>query len=276
MGDGSIIRNNFVTKVQWEGSYQGRRESSNFRYNGAFNLDKATNLVLQNNHVGGAERLGFRTTGEPCGVSSADSWTGNVAHTALVGVGLLTINPLPGWLELGQLVNLCELLQTALKNISLFVSYFPGYLKQCTMYSNFTVWKNFDYGIFYQGSASSSVRNLKAADNGVSVFQFVEGPPSLSHRFQDKYANVIDSLIIGTSDELNCSTAKGDRSDFNFIKSREKIKSHSFPLRVGVTMPTFTSGGNACPNMPCSGIMSYQTIKGIFRLQGRGFGSCNF
>lgn len=136
------------------------------------------------------------------------------------------------------------------------------------MYSNFTVWKNFDYGIFYQGSASSSVRNLKAADNGVSVFQFVEGPPSLSHRFQDKYANVMDSLIIGTSDELDCSTATGDRSDFNFIKSREKIKSHSSPLRVGVTMPTFTSGGNACPNMPCSGIMSYQAIKGIFHLQG--------
>lgn len=96
MSEGTMIKNNFVTKVQWEGSYQNRREKSNFRFNGAFNLDKATNLVLENNHVGGAERLGFRTTGEPCDVTAVSPWTGNVVHTALVGVGLLPINPLPG------------------------------------------------------------------------------------------------------------------------------------------------------------------------------------
>ena len=99
MGDGAIIRNNLVTRVLWEGGYMGRRETTNFRYNGAFNLDKATNIILQNNHVGGAERLGFRTTGEPCSVSSINPWTGNVVHTALVGVALLPNNPLPGWFD---------------------------------------------------------------------------------------------------------------------------------------------------------------------------------
>lgn len=138
------------------------------------------------------------------------------------------------------------------------------------MYSNFTLWKNLDYGVFYIGSASSSVVNLKAADNGVGVFQFIMGPAALAHRYADKYANVKNSLIIGTSDELNCSTGLGDRSDFNIAVSNEKIKFHSSPLRIGITMPTFSSGSNACPNMPCNGIMSYQTIKGIFKLQGKG------
>ena len=149
------------------------------------------------------------------------------------------------------------------------VFFFLAYLKQCTMYSNFTVWKNLDYGIFYLGSASSSVENLQAADNGVAVFQFIMGPASLGHRYQDKYANVKNSLIIGTSDELNCATAQGDKSDFNIQNSRGKVQSHSAPRRVGITMPTFTSGSNACPEMPCSNIMSYQTIKGIFHMQGR-------
>ncbi|XP_061168814.1 fibrocystin-L-like [Saccostrea echinata] len=237
MSDSTIIRNNFVTKVQWEGSYQDRKETSNFRFNGAFNLHKATNLILQDNHVGGAERLGFRTTGEPCDVSAINPWRGNVVHTALVGVGLLPIDPL------------------------------PDYLKQCVKYSFFTLWKNLDYGIFYIGPASSSVENLKAADNGVSVFQFVMGPASLGHNYANKYAKVKDSLIIGTSDELNCATALGDKTDDNIAIGQEKMQFHSSPIRVGVTMPTFSSGSNACPNMPCSGIMSYQAIKGICHLQ---------
>ncbi|XP_062574409.1 fibrocystin-L-like [Saccostrea cucullata] len=237
MSDGSIIKNNFVTKVQWEGSYQDRKETSNFRFNGAFNLDKATNLILQGNHVGGAERLGFRTTGEPCDVTAVNPWRGNVVHTALVGVGLLPINPL------------------------------PAYLSQCVKYSYFTLWKLLDYGVFYIGKASHSVENLMAADNGVSVFQFIMGPAALGHNYANKYAKVKDSLIIGTSDELNCSTAQGDQTDDNIAISRGKIQSHSSPLRIGVTMPTFSSGSNACPNMPCSGIMTYQAIKGICHLQ---------
>lgn len=68
---------------------------------------------------------------------------------------------------------------------------------------------------------------------------------------------MIDFLIIGILDELNCFIVRGDRFDFNFIKSREKIKSYSFFLRVGVIMLIFILGGNVCFNMFCFGIMFY-------------------
>lgn len=68
---------------------------------------------------------------------------------------------------------------------------------------------------------------------------------------------MIDFLIIGILDELNCFIVRGDRFDFNFIKSREKIKSYSFFLRVGVIMLIFIFGGNVCFNMFCFGIMFY-------------------
>lgn len=83
-GDNTQIRNNFITKTQWEGSYQDRHETFNVRYNGAINLAKATNPVLEYNHVGGCERVGFAVLGESC--SSSGKFVGNVAHSCLLGV----------------------------------------------------------------------------------------------------------------------------------------------------------------------------------------------
>lgn len=83
-GDNTQIRNNFITKTQWEGAYQDRLETFNVRYNGAINLDKATNPVLEYNHVGGCERVGFAILGEQC--SAPGKFVGNVAHSCLLGV----------------------------------------------------------------------------------------------------------------------------------------------------------------------------------------------
>lgn len=83
-GDNTQIRNNFITKTQWEGAYQDRLETFNVRYNGAINLVKASNPVLEYNHVGGCERVGFAVLGESC--SAPGKFVGNVAHSCLLGV----------------------------------------------------------------------------------------------------------------------------------------------------------------------------------------------
>lgn len=65
------------------------------RYNGAFNLNRATNLVLEYNAVGGAQRVGYNILGEECGVTSA--WKNNVAHSTLLGVAnIQQLTPIPG------------------------------------------------------------------------------------------------------------------------------------------------------------------------------------
>jgi hypothetical protein len=88
------ISHNFVTNVRWDGCFNGRSENLNIRYNGAFNLNSATSLVLEYNTVGGAQRVGYNVLGEECGATS--DWIGNVAHTTLLGVAnIQEMTPIP-------------------------------------------------------------------------------------------------------------------------------------------------------------------------------------
>ena len=88
--DSNIFRNNLCSHVQWEGSYNGREDLLNFRYNGAFNMIDATNLVFEGNHVAGTERMGFHLPPESCNVASVrNPYMNNVAHTGMIGIGIL-------------------------------------------------------------------------------------------------------------------------------------------------------------------------------------------
>jgi len=59
--------------------------------------------------------------------------------------------------------------------------------------SGFTVWRNYDFGLYYQGAGSVEFTNNVAIENGVSMWHLVIGPPSLSHQRHNKYALVKDS-----------------------------------------------------------------------------------
>lgn len=136
----------------------------------------------------------------------------------------------------------------------------------CIQINNFHVWKNLDYGIYYNNLVSSVIEGIKAADNGVNIFQFIIGPAAVQHQYENKFAEVFDSLIVGTSDAFDCSTDVPNTNDCN-IKLSKQSRSHS-PRRLGITMATFSSGGNKAPEKPFAGIKAYQAIGGRGYLSG--------
>ncbi|XP_061164553.1 fibrocystin-L-like [Saccostrea echinata] len=223
------LSHNFVTNVQWEGCFNGRFEALNVRYNGAFNLNHAKNLVLEYNAVGGAQRIGYNILGEECGETAV--WKNNVAHTTLIGVANIQLQtPIPAGMD-------------------------------CVQINNFEVWKNLDYGIYYNNLVNTVIKGIKAADNGVNIFQFIIGPHAVQHLYEDKFAKVEDAIIIGTSDAFDCTTDVPNTNDCN-IKLSKQSRAHSGSRRLGVTMPTFSSGGNKATEKPLAGIKAYQAIGG--------------
>lgn len=137
----------------------------------------------------------------------------------------------------------------------------------CVQINNFDVWKNLDYGIYYNNFVNSIIKGVNAADNGVNVFQFIIGPVAKRHLYEDKFARVEDSLIVGTSDAFDCSTDIPNINDCN-IKLSGQSRAHIGSKRLGITMPTFSSGGNKAPEKPFAGIKAYQAIGGMAAVSG--------
>ena len=96
------------------GTYLDRLEQENVALTGGFEIDDATSPLLINNTVVGAERFGYMTKGEPCDEEA--TWSGNVVHSAWMGVSL--VKAIPG----------------------------------CTQVANFEVYKCANYGIYAQVS----------------------------------------------------------------------------------------------------------------------------
>lgn len=140
-------------------------------------------------------------------------------------------------------------------------------LSPCVKIANFTVWKNLDYGIYYQNSAPNEMSDILAADNGVSIFQFIAGPSATGHAYADQYTTVKNSLVVGTSGAFDCATDKLP-SDDNIELSGNSRRHPGNNMRVGVTMPTFSSGGNSAPGKPFAGVKKYQAIMGRFNMEG--------
>ena len=143
---------------------------------------------------------------------------------------------------------------------------FLGDLTSCIKFANFTLWKNLDYGLYYQNAASNEISDILAADNGVSIFQFITGPSATGHAYADKYTTLKNSLIVGTSGGFDCATDRPP-SDDNIALSGNSRR-HCGNMRVGVTMPTFSSGGNSAPGKPFAGVKKYQAIMGRFHMEG--------
>ncbi|CAL8298854.1 unnamed protein product [Lota lota] len=229
-GNGVTVRRNLVTLTRWTGSYQGREETSNYEWNAAIEVSEGTNVVLQHNIVAGFERVGYRIDGEPCpgSPSSNEAWQQNEAHGGLYGV-YMNKDGLPG----------------------------------CSLIRRFTVWKSYDYGIYFQTPASVIVAEVTLADNGLGLMPLVYLPPSLSHAYADKTISVRDSLVVGTSPGFNCSDSV-PMEDFNILESSGD-RGAKLPDggRSGLSWPWFESGHNAAPFMAHSGNANYNAIRGL-------------
>ncbi|KAH9512878.1 Fibrocystin-L [Bulinus truncatus] len=137
------ITNNLITLIIWPGTYQDRQEELNTNFEGAIEALLADDLILINNTVTGSERVGYRLKGQKCNTSDSLLWKGNVAVGTLLGIATTPDD----------------------------VMVDPG----CVAYSGFLLWKNFDFGIYYNhypSLTSSFSENLDHLDDGNEQVKF--------------------------------------------------------------------------------------------------------
>ncbi|KAG7251316.1 hypothetical protein CRUP_021887, partial [Coryphaenoides rupestris] len=168
-GNRVTVRRNLVTLTRWPGSYQDREEGFNYNWNAGIEVNEGTKVVLQHNIVAGFERVGYRIDGEPCpgSQSSEERWHQNEAHGGLYGV-YMNKDGLPG----------------------------------CSLIRGFTVWKSYDYGIYFQTPSNVIVAEVTLADNGLGLMPLVYWPPSLSHAYADKTIQVRSYKCFGLNYRL--------------------------------------------------------------------------
>ncbi|MCJ8746157.1 hypothetical protein PDJAM_G00138700 [Pangasius djambal] len=237
-GNNITVRRNLVTLTLWPGSYNGRQETTNINWPAAIEANMGTNVVLQGNTVAGYERVGFRINGEPCpgSLNPVAQWQQNEAHGGLFGV-YMNKDGLP----------------------------------DCSQIQGFSIWKSFDYGIYFQVYMSVVVSNVTLVDNGMGIMPLIYEPPSVSHAYSNKTALVQDSLIVGSSPNFNCSDTLS-MNDTNIALSA----GHRAPRplnggRSGISWPTFESAHNQAPMKPHAGLMSYNTISGLLTVTNTTF-----
>jgi hypothetical protein len=79
---------------------------------------------------------------------------------------------------------------------------------RCAEISGFTVWKNFDWGLFFYTKSRVIVSNCVFADNTNSINPHVYQPPALSHVTADKFVHVRNTTFIGRTASWDCVTDK--------------------------------------------------------------------
>ncbi|KAL3885610.1 hypothetical protein ACJMK2_025660 [Sinanodonta woodiana] len=191
-------------------------------YQAAIEAIEATDLTLVDNAVSASERMCYHVPGTECDSGNNGKYVSNIGHSCLIGAGL-----------------------------------FPSDADahSCTRLANFTLWKNHDYGLYYNNYPNTKLTDNVVIENGVNIFSMVVGPSSLEHQYENKFAHVANSLIVGRTSSFSCSN--------NDLLSSPGIINGGM---VGLTWTTFTSGSNNAPVYPLAGIMAYQAIGGTMHV----------
>ncbi|MEE6507574.1 hypothetical protein FKM82_026763 [Ascaphus truei] len=234
-GERIRVRRNLVALAIWPSTYQDREETNNLQlWHAGIEINKGTGIVLQNNIVAGFERVGYRIRGEPCTDESNpnEEWFNNEAHGGLFGV-YMNEDGLPG----------------------------------CSLIRRFTLWKCWDYGIYFQTQESVKVSEVVLADNGMGILSIIYTPPATSHEMSNKTVKILNSLLVGSSPNFKCDDVL-TVSDPNIKLSLDHRGSR--PLtggRSGICWPTFASAQNGAPKKPHAGLMSYNSISGLMTVE---------
>lgn len=95
-------------------------------------------------------------------------------------------------------------------------------------------------------------------------------PPALSHHAADKFVQLDNVVIIGTSPSFDCTVdSKPPINAFNTMKSRgPRVKGGG---HIGFVMTSFTSGPGMAPQFPWHMISNYPAINGITRINSAWF-----
>uniref|UniRef100_A0A8C4XEU0 PKHD1 like 1 n=1 Tax=Erpetoichthys calabaricus TaxID=27687 RepID=A0A8C4XEU0_ERPCA len=238
LGTANKIRRNLVALTVWPESFKGKQPATYTLWHAAIEINQGADTVLQDNIVSGFERIGYRINGEPCPgtFNPAETWSNNEAHGGLYGV-YLNEDGLP----------------------------------DCTFIQGFTVWKCWDYGIYFQTSMSVQISKVTLVDNGMGIMPMSYTSPAVSHQYSNKTIQIKNSLFVGSSPDFNCTDVlTSNNINIQYTAGQRSPR----PLQGGrsaVGWPTFASQYNGAPAMPHAGLASYTAISGLVTIKDSTF-----
>ncbi|XP_078699976.1 fibrocystin-L-like [Branchiostoma floridae x Branchiostoma belcheri] len=234
-GSRNSLNRNLIALSIWPGAYQDRKEENSLKWEAALEIMDATNIVLKDNVIAGAERIGVHLDGEPCpgADNPVDNWSGNVIHSALHGTH----------------------------------AYEDG-LPECSMISNFFIYKCYSYGVYFQSVSSLVLNNITSVDNRIGSFTSIIGPASISHEGENKFVRIQGSLFVGRSSAFSCEDDVLDLSDDNIEIARSKgglgfsSQKGTAGGHIGISFPGFISGFSGSPLHPWDDVMKAPALLG--------------
>ncbi|XP_033119893.1 fibrocystin-L-like [Anneissia japonica] len=229
------ITGNLVSLTVFPGTYQDRFLLEDKTWPAGIEVQMSFGIILANNTVAGSEKLLYRVSGEKCFEEKV--WENNEGHSSLGGLMMLP----------------------------------PDGHRQCSMVSNFYLWKNWFYGIYLETTCSLVVSEVILADNKIGILPYIYRPPAISHDVSEKSFTIEDSFIIGTSPFFDCDEWQNEPENAN-----QCTGVHAPPLppgggNIGFMMTNFMSGSNNAPVKAFHGIKNYPAISGITQLKGITF-----
>ncbi|KAK3587658.1 hypothetical protein CHS0354_042441 [Potamilus streckersoni] len=238
----TTIRGNLAVLNIWTGGYQNRSEEFNIKYEAAIEAFaqglEATGLTLIDNAVAASERVCYHVPGTNCDDGNTGKYINNIGHSCLVGASLFPLD---------------------------------ADVYSCTRLANFTLWKNHDYGLYYNNDPSTKLTDNVVIENGVNVFSMVIGPSSLEHQYDDKFVYVSDTVLVGRTSSFDCSKDVLPSGDPNIELSSKNRPGVINGGMVGLVWTTFTAGSNMAPEKPFANIMTYQAIGGSMHVSNVTF-----
>jgi hypothetical protein len=217
-------------------------------YWGAISAHMADSVVMEDNFVAGAQRVGILYNGGLCpngslvGSKMNHSIKGNIVHSSLAGVAVF-----PSYsynITLNTKNNLT-----------------------CLSITNFVVFKSAHWGIYYQNPSSVIIDSNILVDNKVGIAALTIGPDQSSHRLTGYTIQISNSILIGRSASFNCSTdLKPD--DFNSQNAVTIAAYGAGPTEVGnigMVMGTFLGASNTAPRKPWYILKFYSFMRFIYK-----------
>lgn len=242
--DATRLDGNLIALVVSPSTYQDRYETYNFDSIAGIEAmlasGSASGLVLKNNLVTGSERFAYHVPPQDCDDES-DLMNNNKAYGNVVG---------------GPVVTPHDVLSQT----------------DCAKISGYTVWKTFDYGVYYQNRPSIIFDNILSIDNRNGLFPIVIEPDSVQHLYADKFVQVQGSTFVGQTDSVECDIDVAPENDDNY-KLSEKARHTNLPFDgwVGLTVGNFYKKDNGYPSHPMDGCMAYPAIGGRTKLKNLVF-----
>ena len=199
--------------------------------------DGGTNSILHNNVAAGSERAGFSGAGVECGDTT--SFVGNLAHSSLAGY----------WSDYYRT---------------------PRRANGCAQLTNFTAFKIWEYGIYSEVLMPYvNIINARLADCTVGISLHLSGADSLDHTILDAKVMILNTLVVGHSDNGHCQNTKPSLHACKFYMAW----CWHLPLNhVGIYISAFHSGENDAPIIfPFWAAGGYPALYGHTELDGVTF-----